>query len=93
MWSVPVSSDLVAVAFPTPQQGWAVGHDGVILASADVQRVVDRIAHQILEKTQGAADTVLLGNRCLQRVISIARVSTWRQGVLSVPRITSAAIT
>ena len=26
----------------------------VILASADVQRVVDRIAHQILEKTQGA---------------------------------------
>jgi pyrimidine operon attenuation protein/uracil phosphoribosyltransferase len=33
----------------------------VILASADVQRVVDRIAHQILEKTQGAANTVLLG--------------------------------
>ncbi|WP_319461188.1 bifunctional pyr operon transcriptional regulator/uracil phosphoribosyltransferase PyrR [Micromonospora sp. RTP1Z1] len=33
----------------------------VILAAADVTRVVDRIAHQILEKTQGAADTVLLG--------------------------------
>ncbi|MEU7997449.1 bifunctional pyr operon transcriptional regulator/uracil phosphoribosyltransferase PyrR [Micromonospora sp. NPDC049060] len=33
----------------------------VILASADVQRVIDRIAHQILEKTQGAEDTVLLG--------------------------------
>ncbi|MFF0720176.1 bifunctional pyr operon transcriptional regulator/uracil phosphoribosyltransferase PyrR [Micromonospora sp. NPDC003816] len=33
----------------------------VILTSADVQRVVDRIAHQILEKTQGAGDTVLLG--------------------------------
>ncbi|MDG4798506.1 bifunctional pyr operon transcriptional regulator/uracil phosphoribosyltransferase PyrR [Micromonospora sp. WMMD1082] len=33
----------------------------VILTSADVHRVVDRIAHQILEKTQGAADTVLLG--------------------------------
>jgi pyrimidine operon attenuation protein/uracil phosphoribosyltransferase len=33
----------------------------VILTSADLQRVVDRIAHQILEKTQGAADTVLLG--------------------------------
>ncbi|MDG4809230.1 bifunctional pyr operon transcriptional regulator/uracil phosphoribosyltransferase PyrR [Micromonospora sp. WMMD1120] len=33
----------------------------VILASADVQRVVDRIAHQILEKTQGADNTVLLG--------------------------------
>ncbi|WBB81364.1 bifunctional pyr operon transcriptional regulator/uracil phosphoribosyltransferase PyrR [Micromonospora sp. WMMD882] len=33
----------------------------VILDSGDVQRVVDRMAHQILEKTQGAADTVLLG--------------------------------
>ncbi|GAA0372236.1 bifunctional pyr operon transcriptional regulator/uracil phosphoribosyltransferase PyrR [Micromonospora gifhornensis] len=33
----------------------------MILTSAEVQRVVDRIAHQILEKTQGAADTVLLG--------------------------------
>lgn len=33
----------------------------VILTSADVQRVVDRIAHQILEKTQGARQTVLLG--------------------------------
>jgi pyrimidine operon attenuation protein / uracil phosphoribosyltransferase len=33
----------------------------VILTSTDVQRVVDRIAHQILEKTQGAAGTVLLG--------------------------------
>ncbi|MEU8254777.1 bifunctional pyr operon transcriptional regulator/uracil phosphoribosyltransferase PyrR [Micromonospora inaquosa] len=33
----------------------------VILTTADVQRVVDRIAHQILEKTQGAANTVLLG--------------------------------
>lgn len=32
---VPVSSDLVAVNFPTPQQGWAVGHDGVVLHSSD----------------------------------------------------------
>jgi photosystem II stability/assembly factor-like uncharacterized protein len=32
---VPVSSDLVAVHFPTPLQGWAVGHDGVILHTAD----------------------------------------------------------
>jgi photosystem II stability/assembly factor-like uncharacterized protein len=37
-WSqakVPVSSDLVAVAFPTPSHGWAVGHDGVVLHSTD----------------------------------------------------------
>jgi pyrimidine operon attenuation protein/uracil phosphoribosyltransferase len=32
-----------------------------ILSTSDVKRVVDRIAHQILEKTQGAADTVLFG--------------------------------
>jgi pyrimidine operon attenuation protein/uracil phosphoribosyltransferase len=33
----------------------------MILTGADLQRVVDRIAHQILEKTQGATDAVLLG--------------------------------
>jgi pyrimidine operon attenuation protein/uracil phosphoribosyltransferase len=33
----------------------------VILDGADVTRIVDRIAHQILEKTDGARDTVLLG--------------------------------
>lgn len=32
---VPVSSDLVAVCFPTAQKGWAVGHDGVVLHSTD----------------------------------------------------------
>jgi pyrimidine operon attenuation protein/uracil phosphoribosyltransferase len=33
----------------------------IILSGAELQRVIDRIAHQILEKTQGAAETVLLG--------------------------------
>ena len=32
---VPVSSDLTAVNFPTPEKGWAVGHDGIILHSSD----------------------------------------------------------
>lgn len=32
---VPVSSDLTAVRFPAPRDGWAVGHDGVVLHSAD----------------------------------------------------------
>lgn len=32
---VPVSSDLVAVHFPSPLQGWVVGHDGVVLHSSD----------------------------------------------------------
>ncbi|MCU6497059.1 YCF48-related protein [Rugamonas sp. A1-17] len=32
---VPVSVTLTAVFFPTPRNGWAVGHDGVILRSDD----------------------------------------------------------
>ena len=32
---VPVSSDLTALSFPSSQRGWAVGHDGVILTTAD----------------------------------------------------------
>ncbi|TBR39416.1 MULTISPECIES: WD40/YVTN/BNR-like repeat-containing protein [Dyella] len=32
---VPVSSDLVALSFPTPALGWAVGHDGVVLHTTD----------------------------------------------------------
>ena len=33
--SVPVSADLNAVSFPSAQQGWAVGSDGVVLHSSD----------------------------------------------------------
>lgn len=33
----------------------------VILGASDLPRIVDRIAHQILEKTHGATDIVLLG--------------------------------
>jgi len=32
---VPVSSDLTAVFFADDRQGWAVGHDGVVLHTAD----------------------------------------------------------
>ena len=39
---VPVSSDLVAVYFPTPLQGWAVGHDGVVLHSSDAGQTWSR---------------------------------------------------
>ncbi|WP_280155419.1 YCF48-related protein [Piscinibacter sp. XHJ-5] len=31
----PVSTDLLAVHFPSARQGWAVGHDGVVLHSVD----------------------------------------------------------
>jgi photosystem II stability/assembly factor-like uncharacterized protein len=33
--AVPVSVTLTALSFPTPQQGWAVGHSGVVLHTAD----------------------------------------------------------
>lgn len=33
--SVPVSTDLVAVSFPSASHGWAVGHGGVVLHSSD----------------------------------------------------------
>ncbi len=33
----------------------------IIVSSADLSRIVDRIAHQILEKTDGARNTILLG--------------------------------
>jgi photosystem II stability/assembly factor-like uncharacterized protein len=33
--SVPVSSDLVAVSFPSPTHGWAVGQGGVVIHSSD----------------------------------------------------------
>jgi photosystem II stability/assembly factor-like uncharacterized protein len=40
--SVPVSSDLLAVHFPTADAGWAVGHDGVVLNSTDGGRTWQR---------------------------------------------------
>jgi pyrimidine operon attenuation protein/uracil phosphoribosyltransferase len=33
----------------------------VIVSDVDLARIVDRIAHQVLEKTDGARDTILLG--------------------------------
>lgn len=33
--AVPVSSDLVAISFPSARRGWAVGHGGVVLHSDD----------------------------------------------------------
>lgn len=52
--AVPVSSDLLAVHFPTKQEGWAVGHDGVVLHSADAgatwaKQFDGRAAAQVME--------------------------------------------
>jgi photosystem II stability/assembly factor-like uncharacterized protein len=61
----PVSADLVAAHFPTPQLGWAVGHDGVVLRSTDGgvswTRVLDgrtlgKLMVSYYEKALGAGD-------------------------------------
>ena len=49
---VPVSSDLTAVWFASPTLGWAVGHDGVVLATTDggltwAKQLDGRVAAQI----------------------------------------------
>jgi len=49
------------VADAAHDQVGEVRPDRQILSPSDISRVIDRIAHQILEKTRGATDTVLLG--------------------------------
>lgn len=54
--SVPVSCDLVSVQFPTPQKGWVVGHDGVVLHSSDsgaswIKQFDGRVAAQLMAST------------------------------------------
>ncbi len=45
----------------TPQPGSRAPGAKTVLHADDIARVLDRIAHQILEKTQGGSDVVLLG--------------------------------
>ncbi len=67
--SVPVSCDLVSVTFPTPRQGWAVGHDGVVLHSSDagatwVKQFDGRAAAKLMVDSysgSAAASVVLAG--------------------------------
>jgi pyrimidine operon attenuation protein/uracil phosphoribosyltransferase len=49
------------VAHPDAAQTEFALVDKAILTGTEVHRIVDRIAHQILEKTRGASDAILLG--------------------------------
>src|SRR4029079_17879768 len=49
-----------AVAHPRADTAAQQGSAKIIISGPDLQRVVDRIAHQILEKTSGATRTLLL---------------------------------
>lgn len=62
--SVPVSVDLVAVNFPTPQKGWAVGHSGVVLATSDggvtwTKQLDGRTAARLMAERYGKAEPAL----------------------------------
>jgi pyrimidine operon attenuation protein / uracil phosphoribosyltransferase len=54
---------VVAQPYPdsTARPGNREENGRILLDQSDVARIVDRIAHQILENTAGAAETVLLG--------------------------------
>jgi pyrimidine operon attenuation protein / uracil phosphoribosyltransferase len=49
------------VAYPQADARSSTNPGKTVLSASDLHRVVDRIAHQILEKTSGGAGTVLLG--------------------------------
>jgi photosystem II stability/assembly factor-like uncharacterized protein len=52
---VPVIAHLTAVHFPTPQQGYAVGHEGIILRSTDAGANWELIHHELVAGPQRAA--------------------------------------
>ncbi|WP_404417567.1 WD40/YVTN/BNR-like repeat-containing protein [Marinospirillum sp.] len=55
---VPVIAHLTAVDFPTPQQGYAVGHEGIILRSTDAGESWELIHHELVAGPQRAADKI-----------------------------------
>jgi photosystem II stability/assembly factor-like uncharacterized protein len=57
---VPLASDLTALHFPTPMQGWAVGHEGSVLHTADggstwSRQLDGRAIADLLQKQKEAA--------------------------------------
>ncbi len=66
--NVPASSDLVAVSFPTAEQGWAVGHDGIVLHTADgganwsIQLDGHRVGQLMMEQLRAHAAKGELGS-------------------------------
>jgi photosystem II stability/assembly factor-like uncharacterized protein len=57
---VPVSTTLTAVAFPTPLQGWAVGHAGIVLHTIDggtswVKQLDGRVVAQLVAEAAKAS--------------------------------------
>jgi photosystem II stability/assembly factor-like uncharacterized protein len=59
--SVPASVTLTGIHFPTPEKGWAVGHDGLILHSGDGgltwEKQLD--GHQLNEQIVAVAERIV----------------------------------
>ena len=59
--SVPASVTLTGIHFPTPEKGWAVGHDGLILHSGDGgqtwQKQLD--GHELNEQIKAVAERIV----------------------------------
>lgn len=86
--AVPVSSDLTAVHFPSPWRGFAVGHDGVVLATADggrswTKRLDGRGIEALLRARYGAPALAARGGiaeqaRALaQRAPGVSLLAVW----------------
>jgi photosystem II stability/assembly factor-like uncharacterized protein len=76
-WSqaqVPTRQMLTAISFPSPLRGWAVGHDGLILAS------VDGGVHWVLQR-DGLAEQVSLNRERLR--VAQRRLEHARQNLLA----------
>ena len=72
---------------PYPDSGRPAndGADGkTIISSTDFVRVVDRIAHQILEKTDGARGTILLGVPTLGAVAALMHATSFGVSLVTV---------
>jgi photosystem II stability/assembly factor-like uncharacterized protein len=76
---VPVSTDLVSVCFPVPDKGWAVGHGGVVLHSADggttwsKQLDGTQASQQAIAYYQARSNTLANAQECLERERSLAQ--------------------
>jgi len=59
--SVPASVSLTGIHFPTPEKGWAVGHDGLILHSDDGGQTWQKQlnGHQLNEQIMAVAEHIV----------------------------------
>jgi photosystem II stability/assembly factor-like uncharacterized protein len=77
---VPVSSDLLAVSFPSAKLGWAVGHDGVVLHTNDAGeswtlQLDGRRSPALLRNYYAAPDVLGTGEQAQRQREDIARTA------------------